>query len=75
MRFQLVASLAALATTLSPFINAAPVESDPVQEPEHWSYNDIYQYAIKHGGVNHPVTELVAKYVSTSLNSFLVMST
>jgi hypothetical protein len=56
-----VAALAA-----SPFIIAAPLESSPAEQ--HWSYNDVYRYAVKHGGTEHPVGELIAKFISTSMN-------
>jgi hypothetical protein len=72
MRFQLVATFAALA--LSPFITAAALNLALV-EREIWSYNDVYQHAVKRGGADHPVAEVIARHVLASLNSFLDMST
>jgi hypothetical protein len=68
MRFQLVATLAALATLLSPFITAIPLKSTLS------SYDDLYQYAVKRWGDSHPVAEVIARHALVLLNSFLDMS-
>ena len=64
MRFQLVATLAAVATLL---VTAAPLESD-------WSYNDLYQYVVTRGGPDHPVAEAIVRHILALFNSFLDMS-